>query len=103
MVQAHRFASNEYRLFPVRFQDKMCKFLKANVGGVQKLLTCGNFSACPVVSNTNMTFCNYIPDGSMLPPLMQSGDYRVDFHGLYSNNELFVVEVYGKVTRPEVK
>ncbi|KAF2897614.1 hypothetical protein ILUMI_08562 [Ignelater luminosus] len=87
----------------LRFQDKLCNLINANIGGFQRLLNCGNFSACPIVSNTNVTFCNYIPDDSMLPPYIPSGNYRVDFHGLYSNNELFVIEVYGKVTRPEVK
>ncbi|KAF2894423.1 hypothetical protein ILUMI_11751 [Ignelater luminosus] len=103
MVQMYRFASNEYRLFPVRFQDKFCKFLEENVAGFQRLLNCGNFVGCPVVSNTNITVCNFIPDDSKLPPLIPSGSYKVNLHGFYSDNELFVLEIYGKITRPEVK
>ncbi|KAF2887460.1 hypothetical protein ILUMI_18712 [Ignelater luminosus] len=103
MVQAYRFASNEYRSFPLRFQDKMCNLLKENIGGMQKLLNCGSFSGCPVVSNTNITVCNFIPDASMLPPFIPSGNYRLNLQALFSNNELFLTEVYGKVTRPEVK
>ncbi|KAF2886278.1 hypothetical protein ILUMI_19897, partial [Ignelater luminosus] len=50
MVQFYKFASNEYRLFPVRFQDKFCKFFKENVAGVQRLLNCGNFVECLLVA-----------------------------------------------------
>ncbi|KAF2894424.1 hypothetical protein ILUMI_11752 [Ignelater luminosus] len=101
MVQFYRFASNEYRLFPLRFQDKFCKFFEENVTGFQRLLNCGNFVGCPLVSN--ITFCNFIPDESKFPPLIPSGSYRLNLHALYSNNELFVLEVYAKITRPEVK
>ncbi|KAF2886909.1 hypothetical protein ILUMI_19264 [Ignelater luminosus] len=103
MIQFYKFASNEYRLFPTRFQDKFCKFFENNVVGVQRLLNCGNFVGCPLVSNTNITWCNYIPDDSRFPPLIPSGSYRLNLHALYSNNELFVLEVYAKITRPEVK
>ncbi|KAF2887605.1 hypothetical protein ILUMI_18568 [Ignelater luminosus] len=103
MLQAYRFASNEYRLFPMRMQDKFCNFLKANVAGTQRLLNCGNFGGCLLASNTNITLCNFIPDGSKFPPLIPSGSYKMDLHALYSNNELYVIEAYVKIVRPEVK
>ncbi|KAF2886926.1 hypothetical protein ILUMI_19247 [Ignelater luminosus] len=103
MIQFYRFASNEYRLFSVRFQDEFCKFLEENVAGVQKLLNCGDFAGCPVVSNTNITLCNFIPDDSKFPPLIPSGSYRLNLHALYFDKELYVMELYAKITRPEVK
>ncbi|KAF2895563.1 hypothetical protein ILUMI_10611, partial [Ignelater luminosus] len=47
IIQAYRFASNEYRLFPMRFQISVCDALKSNFAGLQRYRRCGNFSGCP--------------------------------------------------------
>ncbi|KAF2887120.1 hypothetical protein ILUMI_19053, partial [Ignelater luminosus] len=47
IIQANRFASNEYRSFPTRFQVAICDALKSNFPGLQRYTRCGNFSGCP--------------------------------------------------------
>lgn len=49
MSQGYKFASNEYRLFPVRFQLNFCEALARDVTGMQNTLLCGNFTGCPFV------------------------------------------------------
>ncbi|KAF2891819.1 hypothetical protein ILUMI_14354, partial [Ignelater luminosus] len=47
IVQAYRFASNEYRLFPIRLQLNVCDAIKGNVIGLGNVIHCGNFTGCP--------------------------------------------------------
>lgn len=49
MLQAYKFASNEYRLFPLRFEISFCDAVKKNVIGLQGLTRCGNFTGCPLL------------------------------------------------------
>ncbi|KAF2900450.1 hypothetical protein ILUMI_05736 [Ignelater luminosus] len=47
VFQAYRFASNEYREFPLRFGDMVCRALDADVVGAKKMMAkCGNMSGC---------------------------------------------------------
>ncbi|KAF2881830.1 hypothetical protein ILUMI_24331, partial [Ignelater luminosus] len=49
VVQAYKFASNEYRLFPLRFEFNFCDAMfKYNMFGFKNLQDCGNFSKCGV-------------------------------------------------------
>ncbi|KAF2885193.1 hypothetical protein ILUMI_20980, partial [Ignelater luminosus] len=47
VVQAFRFASNEYRLFPLRFQVNLCTIFKLSIAGFAEILKCKNFTGCP--------------------------------------------------------
>ncbi|KAF2897275.1 hypothetical protein ILUMI_08899, partial [Ignelater luminosus] len=44
--QTYKFASNEYRLFPIRLGLKVCKGIAANILGVANIEKCGNFTGC---------------------------------------------------------
>ncbi|KAF2886551.1 hypothetical protein ILUMI_19622, partial [Ignelater luminosus] len=46
-IQAFKFMSNEYRLFPMRFQFNLCSYAEKNEFGLHTMFECGNFS-CPV-------------------------------------------------------
>ncbi|KAF2878735.1 hypothetical protein ILUMI_27429, partial [Ignelater luminosus] len=48
VVQGYKFASNEYRLFPIQFDDNMCRCLRRNVYGFQNLYKCGHPPICPM-------------------------------------------------------
>ncbi|KAF2887997.1 hypothetical protein ILUMI_18176, partial [Ignelater luminosus] len=48
IVQCYKFASNEYRLFPVRFQINSCSIFANNIAGVTGFFKCGNFTGCPL-------------------------------------------------------
>ncbi|KAF2897720.1 hypothetical protein ILUMI_08456, partial [Ignelater luminosus] len=47
VLQTYKFASNEYRLFPIRFQLNFCEAFNRNVAGFHSLTRCGNFTGCP--------------------------------------------------------
>ncbi|KAF2879894.1 hypothetical protein ILUMI_26279, partial [Ignelater luminosus] len=49
IIQAYKFLSNEYRLFPMRFEVNYCKAFDLNLMGIRKSLMCGNFQTCPIV------------------------------------------------------
>ncbi|KAF2894312.1 hypothetical protein ILUMI_11860, partial [Ignelater luminosus] len=48
VVQAYRFASNEYRLFPaLRLELNVCEAINENLIGLKRLKHCSNFTGCP--------------------------------------------------------
>ncbi|KAF2902446.1 hypothetical protein ILUMI_03739, partial [Ignelater luminosus] len=47
IVQAYKFMSNEFRIFPLRFAVNACKAFNANAMGVLSAIKCGNFTGCP--------------------------------------------------------
>lgn len=47
-VQVYKFASNEYRRFPINFPVNLCRALEEDIFGARKLLVCGNFTDCPL-------------------------------------------------------
>ncbi|KAF2894624.1 hypothetical protein ILUMI_11548, partial [Ignelater luminosus] len=47
-VQAYKFVSNEYRLFPLYFQFNVCEELAKNGFGLRNMLLCGNLRDCPI-------------------------------------------------------
>ncbi|KAF2888696.1 hypothetical protein ILUMI_17477, partial [Ignelater luminosus] len=47
IFQAYRFASNEYRLFPLRFQMLVCDIFDNNMAGIGNITKCCNFRGCP--------------------------------------------------------
>lgn len=67
MVQAYKFASNEYRVFPLRFQIGFCVAFNKNIGGFGDFTKCRNFDGCPIKKvkfifqmykfNLNIVFC----------------------------------------------
>ncbi|KAF2892319.1 hypothetical protein ILUMI_13850, partial [Ignelater luminosus] len=46
--QAYKFASNEYRLFPIVFTINLCDVLSRNEFGLGNLYDCGSFPRCPM-------------------------------------------------------
>ncbi|KAF2894314.1 hypothetical protein ILUMI_11862, partial [Ignelater luminosus] len=47
VIQSYKFASNEYRLFPMRMQLNVCEAIDEDVVGLKSLTKCGNFTGCP--------------------------------------------------------
>ncbi|KAF2894625.1 hypothetical protein ILUMI_11549, partial [Ignelater luminosus] len=47
-VQAYKFASNEYRLFPLYFKVNVCEEFAKDGFGVRNMLLCGNLGNCPI-------------------------------------------------------
>ncbi|KAF2888255.1 hypothetical protein ILUMI_17918, partial [Ignelater luminosus] len=47
-VQACKFSSNEYRFFPLAFEDNLCNILDARLFGLENLYSCGNLFRCPM-------------------------------------------------------
>ncbi|KAF2901900.1 hypothetical protein ILUMI_04286, partial [Ignelater luminosus] len=47
-VQAYKFSSNEYRLFPMGFSFNYCDSLAKDEFGLRNLLLCGNATDCPL-------------------------------------------------------
>ncbi|KAF2879645.1 hypothetical protein ILUMI_26527, partial [Ignelater luminosus] len=48
VIQAYRFASNEYRLFPMRFQYNYCAGIEKNLAGLSRQYNCVNNKQCPL-------------------------------------------------------
>ncbi|KAF2892079.1 hypothetical protein ILUMI_14094, partial [Ignelater luminosus] len=49
ITQAYKFASNEYRLFPLRLELNACQAVNKNIVGLKSLTYCGNFTGCPLL------------------------------------------------------
>ncbi|KAF2893727.1 hypothetical protein ILUMI_12445, partial [Ignelater luminosus] len=49
IIQCYKFASNEYRLFPIRFQINACSVISNNIIGITGFFKCGNFTGCPLL------------------------------------------------------
>ncbi|KAF2896978.1 hypothetical protein ILUMI_09197, partial [Ignelater luminosus] len=47
-LQAYRFASNEYRLFPLAFEAGVCDTLQNEDFGINNIYKCGNAPSCPM-------------------------------------------------------
>ncbi|KAF2893250.1 hypothetical protein ILUMI_12925 [Ignelater luminosus] len=104
VVQAYRFASNEYREFPLRFGDTICRVLDADLAGGKKMLAkCGNMSGCTFFKDKTYHVCNAVPDESKLPPHIPSGRYMLEIEISYRSIQLFLAKAYVAITRPEVK
>lgn len=48
IAQAYKFASNEYRLFPIRLAFNLCEALDKNEFGLNSIFQNGNFTGCPI-------------------------------------------------------
>ncbi|KAF2887610.1 hypothetical protein ILUMI_18563, partial [Ignelater luminosus] len=103
IFQAYKFASNEYRLFPMRFQVNACDAIKHNMGGLHTGTRCGNFTGCPFLKDIPTHVCNWSPDESKLPPFIPSGEYMIEAQAVFRNTEIFVVRAYGDIYRPITK
>ncbi|KAF2888083.1 hypothetical protein ILUMI_18091, partial [Ignelater luminosus] len=99
IVQAYKFASNEYRLFPLRFQFNFCDLFIKDIGGVGSA-KCKNFVGCPSQKGKEYHICNFGPDASKLPPFIPNGRYMLELQGMYGTNEIWLAKVYGEVVRP---
>ncbi|KAF2882254.1 hypothetical protein ILUMI_23922 [Ignelater luminosus] len=99
-----RFASNEYRYFPLRLGDRICRALDADSGGLKQMIgKCGNISDCMFFKDRTYHVCNAVPDESKLPPHIPSGRYMLEIEVSYGSIKLFVAKIYFAITRPEVK
>ncbi|KAF2903384.1 hypothetical protein ILUMI_02802 [Ignelater luminosus] len=103
IVQAYRFASNEYRLFPARLQVGVCGSIKTGAAGLQTLMHCGNFTGCPYLKDVPTRACNWSPDETRFPPFLPDGEYMIEIQAIFRNAELYVVRGYGSIYRPIVK
>ncbi|KAF2884158.1 hypothetical protein ILUMI_22017 [Ignelater luminosus] len=104
VLQAYKFASNEYRLFaPLRVGGKFRKLFDADVGGLKtQARKCGNITQSSFLKNITYRMCNMVPDGSKLPPRIPTGRYMGEIDMSYKSVSLFVVKAYFAITRPEV-
>ncbi|KAF2888010.1 hypothetical protein ILUMI_18163 [Ignelater luminosus] len=102
VLQTYKFASNEYRLFPIRFQVNFCEAFNKNAIGLQGVKRCGNFTGCPLSKNKAMIVCNWSPDASRFPPYIPNGRYMIEAQGLFRTTELYVARLYATVYRPIV-
>ncbi|KAF2884918.1 hypothetical protein ILUMI_21252 [Ignelater luminosus] len=106
VVQAYRFASNEYRLFPLRMQLNYYDAIEKDIIGLQNALKspCGNsFAGCPILKNRVGGFCKWSPDPAHFPPNIPDGKYMVELQGTFDSNEMYVLHGYGTVFRPIAK
>ncbi|KAF2891656.1 hypothetical protein ILUMI_14517, partial [Ignelater luminosus] len=103
VVQAYRFASNEYRLFPIRLQMNVCQAFEEDVTGLQELSHCGNLTGCPLLKNVPMYACNWRPNAARFPPFIPNGKYMLELQGLFRTEEICLLRAYGVVHRPIVK
>ncbi|KAF2881833.1 hypothetical protein ILUMI_24334 [Ignelater luminosus] len=102
IVQAYRFASNEYRLFPLRFEFNLCDAVfKYNMFGFKDFKNCGNFT-CNVDKGKTYHICNWTIDQSKFPPLIPTGRYMAELQYIYITEEAMVLRAYGGVVRPFV-
>ncbi|KAF2902472.1 hypothetical protein ILUMI_03712, partial [Ignelater luminosus] len=102
VTQAYKFASNEYRLFPLRLQLNACEAINGNVVGLKDLTRCGNFTGCPFLKNQLVRVCNWFPDQAHFPPFIPNGSYMLEVQGLFKASELFLLHGYVTVHRPIV-
>ncbi|KAF2885077.1 hypothetical protein ILUMI_21080 [Ignelater luminosus] len=102
VFQSHRFASNEYRLFPIRLQLNACAAIKADAGGIGSITHCGNFTGCPFVKEKTMHICHWQPDPAHLPPFIPDGQYMIELQGLFGSEEMYIARAYATVYRPIV-
>ncbi|KAF2897248.1 hypothetical protein ILUMI_08921 [Ignelater luminosus] len=103
VVQAYRFTSNEYRLFPLRFQMSVCGAIKTSAAGLQTLTHCGNFTGCPFLKDVPTRACNWSPDETRFPPFIPDGEYMLEIQMIFRNAELYVLRAYSSIYRPIVK
>ncbi|KAF2887107.1 hypothetical protein ILUMI_19066 [Ignelater luminosus] len=103
VIQLYKFSSNEYRLFPLRVGDKVCRAFDADVAGVKTCTRkCGNITQCLFSKDRTYHVCNVILDESKLPPHIPTGRYMAEVEVSYETIQLFVVKGYFAITRPEV-
>ncbi|KAF2890685.1 hypothetical protein ILUMI_15488 [Ignelater luminosus] len=96
VTQAYKFASNEYRLFPLRLQLNGCEAFCENVGGLKRL-TCGNLTGCPILKNKLQTICNWSPDPARFLPFIPDGKYMLELQGFFQTSELYRLRFYASV------
>ncbi|KAF2903223.1 hypothetical protein ILUMI_02964 [Ignelater luminosus] len=99
VLQAYTFLSNEYRLFPMRFQFDACAAMDNNDFGFGRLLDCGNFTKCPLKKGRYL-ICNWSPDGSRFPPNIPNGKYMMKLEWYHANIKIFVANMYVNIYRP---
>ncbi|KAF2897927.1 hypothetical protein ILUMI_08248 [Ignelater luminosus] len=97
-IQGYKFASNEYRLFPITFAVNICATIAKNDFGLQNLYSCGNFSRCPFKKG-NFVICNWSPDYSKFPPFIPAGSYMMDYILTYFDQPVLQAQGYASVKR----
>ncbi|KAF2901656.1 hypothetical protein ILUMI_04534 [Ignelater luminosus] len=97
--QAYKLASNEYRLFPIRVEVKLCKGIAADILGISSTGRCGNFTGCAFVKDRTYHTCNNVVKQDKLPPFVPTGDFMLEWTFLFKNTELYVLHAYGRIYR----
>ncbi|KAF2886385.1 hypothetical protein ILUMI_19788 [Ignelater luminosus] len=97
--QAYKLASNEYRLFPIRVEVKLCKGIAADILGISTMKRCGNFTGCAFVKDRTYHTCNNVVKQEKLPPFLPTGDFMLEWTFMFKDVELYVVHAYGRVYR----
>ncbi|KAF2887880.1 hypothetical protein ILUMI_18293 [Ignelater luminosus] len=111
-VEAYKFASNEYRGFPMDSSENACAVLSQNKYGVNVIYKCGNLPHCPfkrvniillvnliIFLQGNYTLCNFQPDYKQFPPYIPSGRYRLDFIFTYGSDTVYILQWMAQVKR----
>ncbi|KAF2897442.1 hypothetical protein ILUMI_08733, partial [Ignelater luminosus] len=103
ITQAYKFASNEYRLFPMRFEFNLCDAVfKYNMFGLESLQNCGNFT-CSTEKGQTYHVCNWTLEQAKFPPYIPTGRYMMELQYLYLTDEVLVLHGYAGVVRPFVQ
>ncbi|KAF2885410.1 hypothetical protein ILUMI_20755 [Ignelater luminosus] len=94
ILQAYKFLSNEYRLFPMRFEVNLCKAIDVNVLG---LLNTFKFLYFFFDQGKTYNVCNWIVDERKFPPGIPTGKYKFQLIYQYYLEEVLVVDGYADI------
>ncbi|KAF2888422.1 hypothetical protein ILUMI_17751 [Ignelater luminosus] len=102
IIQAYRFASNEYRLFPLRFQFNYCAGIENNIVGMSAPNKCAREKECPLKKDQIYRICNFTPNPSKMPPFIPDGRYMIEVQATYLSEEIYLTRGYLSISRPIV-
>ncbi|KAF2899203.1 hypothetical protein ILUMI_06971, partial [Ignelater luminosus] len=92
-VEGYKFASNEYRGFPIVFERRLCSMINSDEFGLRNLYKCGNISTCPIKKGS-YHMCNWFPEESKLPPFVPIGSYKLEMTYMLDSEEVWVFNLY---------
>ncbi|KAF2880521.1 hypothetical protein ILUMI_25658, partial [Ignelater luminosus] len=104
IIQDYKHASNEYRLFPLRFEFNFCDAItEYNMFGFKSFSRCENFTKCDVEKGKTYHICNWTVEKAKFPPGIPSGRYMAELQYLYLTDEALVLHFYTGIARPFVQ
>ncbi|KAF2901114.1 hypothetical protein ILUMI_05071, partial [Ignelater luminosus] len=100
-LQAYKFASNEYRLFPFQMNINYCKEQEHSVFGFDDVVKHTNCTLkCPFKRGFYYVD-KYRPDETKWPPHLVPGDFKLAITVTYQNQEAAQLAWYGSVIKIE--